>query len=229
MRSYTRQAINPGITVKGDIIIVEEHHRRAAAAIVERLLDEISQRGRRTTLAVAGESGSGKSETATAIAETLGAHGIEAAILQQDDYFVHPPRTNDRTRRANLCWVGPTEVRLDLLDEHLAAAVEGAAQITKPLVIYDEDRIVEETFEYGEAAVVVAEGTYTTMLQNIDRRIFIARNRLDTMDHRMNRGREDFDPFIEQVLEIEHGIISGHRTRADILITKDYDVGFVRL
>jgi len=215
--------------VKGDIIIVEEHHRLAAERVVSKLVEEIKGRGRRTTLTVAGESGSGKSETAQAIAEALAPHGINAAILQQDDYFVHPPRTNDLTRRANLCWVGPTEVRLDLLDEHLAAAIEGASSITKPLVIYEEDRITEETLEFGDAGVVIAEGTYTSLLENVDRRVFIARNRLDTMDHRMKRGREDFDPFIEQVLEIEHEIISAHRTRADILITRDYEVGFVRV
>ena len=215
--------------MKGDIVLVEDHHRRVAGRIVARLLDEISGRDRRTTLTVAGESGSGKSETAQAIAEALAAHGIGTAVLQQDDYFVHPPRLNDRTRRANLCWVGPTEVRLDLLDEHLRAAREGAASVTKPLIVYDDDRIHEEALDLSGARVVVAEGTYTTLLERADRRVFIARNRLDTMEHRRKRGREDFDPFIEDVLEIEHAIISGHRERADVVITKDYDVEFVTI
>jgi uridine kinase len=124
--------------------------------------------------------------------------------------------------------VGPTEVRLDLLDEHLAAAVAGAPSITKPLVIYDEDRVVEEELDLDGIDVVIAEGTYTTLLDTVDTRVFIARNRLETMEHRMKRGREDFDPFIERVLEIEHEIISQHRTRADVIITRDYDVEFPR-
>lgn len=213
--------------MRGDIIIVEEHHRRAAAQIVPRLAPAVTAKGSRYTITVAGESGSGKSETATAIAEGLGAAGLRTSILQQDDYFVHPPRTNDRTRRANLCWVGPTEVRLDLLDSHLQAATEGAASLTKPLVIYEEDRITEETLDLGDVDVVIAEGTYTSLLENVDTRVFIARNRLETMEHRMKRGREEFDPFIEQVLEIEHGIISQHRERADIVIATDYVVEFV--
>ncbi len=213
--------------MRGDIVLVEEHHRRAAGQIAERLLDEIRARIRPTTLTVAGESGSGKSETARAIADALGTHGITAAILQQDDYFVHPPRTNDRTRRANICWVGSTEVRLDLLDEHLLAAREGASTLSKPLVIYEEDHITTEEMDLGGARVIIAEGTYTSLLEHADRRVFIARNRLDTMEHRMKRGREDFDPFIEQVLEIEHEIISQHQALADVVITKDYDVEFV--
>ena len=75
----------------------------------------------------------------------------------------------------------------------------------------------------------IAEGTYTSLLQQVDRRVFIARNRLDTMEHRMKRGREDFDPFIEQVLEIEHEIISQHLALADVVITRDYDVEFVTI
>jgi uridine kinase len=212
--------------MRGDIILVEEHHRNAATEIVDRALHEIRASDRRYTMTVAGESGSGKSETAQAIAEELAKQGVVAAILQQDDYFVHPPKTNDRTRRANLCWVGPTEVRLDLLDEHLVLAREGAASLTKPLVIYEEDRIEDEEMSLDGVDVVIAEGTYTTLLEHVDCRVFIARNRLDTMEHRMKRGREAFDPFIEEVLKLEHDVISPMAERARVVITRDYDVTF---
>jgi uridine kinase len=61
----------------------------------------------------------------------------------------------------------------------------------------------------------------------VDRRVFIARNRLETMEHRMKRGREELDSFIEEVLKKEHEIISQHRGGADVVITRDYDVEFV--
>jgi uridine kinase len=80
-----------------------------------------------------------------ALADELGERGIEAAVLQQDDYYVLPPRFNDAARRANIAWVGTTEVRLDLLDEHLQAAQDGADEVVKPLVIYEDNRIDEET------------------------------------------------------------------------------------
>jgi uridine kinase len=212
--------------MKGDIILVEEHHRRAAERIVDHIAGAVEARPGRFTVTVAGESGSGKSETARAIADAFAARGVTSAVFQQDDYFVHPPRTNDRTRRANLCWVGPTEVRLDLLDEHLQAALDGAPEVRKPLVVYEEDRIDEEVMDLRDARVVIAEGTYTSLLDNVDVRVFIARNRLETMEHRMRRGREQFDPFIEEVLTIEHEIISAHGERADVVITRDYDVEF---
>jgi uridine kinase len=212
--------------VKGDIIIVEEHHYRAARKIVDKILPEIQAKRGRYTMTVGGESGSGKSETAQAIAETLQEKGVNCGIYQQDDYFVYPPKTNDATRRKDIKWVGPQEVYLDLLDEHLKAALDGKARVRKPLVIYDQDRITEETMNLEGLKVVVAEGTYTTLLNNVDKKIFIARTRLETMAARKKRGREAMDPFIESVLEIEHEIISAHKEMADIIISRDYEAKF---
>lgn len=213
--------------MKGDVVIVEDHHRRAAAAIVERIAPDILARDRRSTVAVAGESGSGKSETGQALADALNARDITAVVFGQDDYFVLPPKSNDAKRREDIGWVGSSEVRLDLLDQHLAAVRSGASTLTKPLVIYDEDRVTEEVLDLTGVQVVVAEGTYTTLLRNVDTRIFIARNRLETLDARLRRGREQFDPYIEQVLEIEHAIISPHRARADVVLSREYEVEFV--
>ncbi len=212
--------------MRGDKILIEEHHRNAAVAIAERVVERIHDADRRFTITVAGESGSGKSETAQALADALGEHGIAAVVLQQDDYYVLPPISNDRARRANIKWVGTTEVRLDLIDAHLAAARDGADSLTKPLVIYEDDRIEEETIELGDAKVVIAEGVYTSLLEQVDLRVFIARSRLETLAHREKRGREKIEPFIESVLEIEHEIISQHRARADVVINSDYSVEF---
>ena len=214
--------------MQGDIILVGEEHRRAADIIVDRLIDEIRASPRRFTMTVAGESGSGKSETGQALADALRKRGVKAVVLQQDDYYVLPPQFNDAARRANFAWVGTTEVRLDLLDAHLQAAQAGDPTIVKPLVIYSENRIDEEEISYEGVQVVIAEGVYTSQCDNVDRRVFIDRNRLETIEHRMKRGREEFDPFIEKVLKQEHEIISRHRSRADVIITRDYDVEFVQ-
>jgi uridine kinase len=215
------------VHMRGDITLVGDEHR-AAAAIVDQLIDDIRATDRRFTITVAGESGSGKSEMGRALADELAERGIEAAVLQQDDSYVLPPRFNDAARRANVAWVGTTEVRLDLLDEHLEAAQDGADEIVKPLVIYEDKRIDEETVALAGVEVVIAEGVYTSLCDDVDRRVFIARNRLETMEHRMKRGREEFDTFSEEVLVTEHEIISQHRELADVVVPKEYDVGFVQ-
>jgi uridine kinase len=213
--------------MKGDIIVLEEHHKQAASKIVPHIVEKVKAKDSRYTITVAGESGSGKSETGQAIAEELGKHGIKAVLLGQDDYFVLPPKSNDAKRREDSEWLGPhVEVRLDVLEQNLKDAIAGKSEFSKPLIDYDANAVEEETISLDGVKVVIAEGTYTSLLKNVDTKVFIARNRLDTLEHRQkrNRGNEVGDPFIENVLITEHKIIAGHQQLADFVITKEYDV-----
>ena len=213
--------------MKGDIIVLEEHHRRAAGMIVPQIVEKIKNKATRYTITVAGESGSGKSETGQAVADELEKYGLKSVLLGQDDYFVLPPKSNDAKRRTDPEWLGPhVEVKLDVLEQNLKDAINGQVAITKPLIDYHHNSVEEETISLEGVQVVIAEGTYTSLLKHVDTKIFIARNRLDTLAHRQkrNRGKEVGDPFIEQVLITEHKIIAGHKQLADFVITKDYDV-----
>lgn len=159
-----------------------------------------------------------------ALKEAFERDGFQAEVLQQDDYFVLPPKSNDARRRADISWVGTQEVRLDLLNQHLLDAKNGRLSIVKPLVIYEEDRVTEETLSYEGVDVVIVEGTYTTRCDAADRHVFIDRDYHATLPARKRRAREAFDPFIEEVLELEHQIIVEQKNRAQIVITRDYEV-----
>ena len=213
--------------MKGDVLVLQEWHRRAAREIVSYILVAIRRKRSRYTMTVAGESGSGKSETGKAIADELEKHGIRSVVLGQDDYFFLPPRSNDLRRRGDPQWLGPhVEVRLDLMEQHLVSAIQEAREITKPLVDYGSNTIQEETVSLDGIKVLIAEGTYTSLLKHVDTRIFIARTWLDTLADRQvrSRGEEAGDPFVEQVLSTEHKIIAGHQQLADFVIRKDHDV-----
>jgi len=209
--------------MRGDSIVVEQHHLKAARGIVEILLSSI-KKTKKYSLNVAGESGCGKSEIAVAVTNVLAEQGIRSVILQQDDYYVYPPKTNDHKRRQDIGWVGVQEVRLDVLDANLKAFLDGQAQIDKPLISYAEDRIDTETMAVGDAQVAIAEGTYTSLLQNLNSRVFIDRTYHDSRAHREKRNRDEAElgDFVERVLGIEHTIISAHKAKADILIGQDY-------
>jgi uridine kinase len=165
----------------GDIILIEEHHRWAAKQILQEIGPRIMVHPRRYTITVAGESGSGKSETAHAIAEELQAYRLKCFVLGQDDYFNLPPKQNDAKRRGNADWLGPhVEVNFSILQQNIDQALQGATKIVKPLIDYNASAIGEEEIDISDVQVIITEGTYTSLLKHIDTRIFIARNRMDT-------------------------------------------------
>lgn len=213
--------------MQGDTIVIEDHHHRAAISVAAKLLPEIQSFDGKYTMTVAGESGAGKSEIAVAIARHLEVSGIPTLILQQDDYFIYPPKTNDLTRRKDISWSGPQEVRLDLMSNHLEAFIDNEPSVEKPLVVYEEDRIDSEMLDMREARVAIAEGTYTSKLDHVETRVFIDRDYRDTRKHRERRNRDasELDEFIDRVLVIEHEIISADKARADIVINRDYTIG----
>jgi uridine kinase len=203
----------------GDKLVIEKHHTDRATEIYGTLADRI---GDRFVITVAGESGSGKSELASEIARLLTEGGFKAGILQQDDYFVFPPQTNHEMRRRNLEQVGIYEVKLDFLDSNLRSFKRDESPIYKPLVIYDQDRITAEELDTSGLKILIAEGTYTSLLQFADFRVFIDRDYHQTLEARKRRARDKWEPFIQDVLEREHQIISQHKALADVVIPADF-------
>ncbi len=203
----------------GDKLVITEYHRRNGEKVAQAVLEKKKIVQRALAVTVAGESGSGKSETAATTAEELGKHGLKVAILGQDDYFKLPPKSNAARREEGIDWVGSGEVRLDLMDEHLKAVKNGDKEVVKPLVFFEEDRIGEETLDISGVDIIIAEGTYTSMLEEADLRAFIDATYHHTLEHRKKRARDETEgAFIEQVLEIEHQIISKHKQRADVIL-----------
>ena len=204
--------------MKGDILVVREHHTKTAQQIFDLLRRQIKDK---YVVSVGGESGAGKSEIAVELARFLNENGIKTKIIQQDDYFVFPPKTNHEMRRRNIRQVGEYEVKLDFIEANLRSFKQGDAWIYKPLILYEEDEITTELLEVGDASVLIVEGGYTTRLNFVDKRIFIDRTYHDTEKERLERGRDKIEDFVAEVLEIEHRVISGHKSLAEIVVSKD--------
>lgn len=208
--------------------ICEEHtrkgHIRAACRIAEILLPLITGVSTRFIIAIAGESGSGKSQIASELRRQLEKAGQKSLVVQQDDYFVHPPMSNAAMRRNDLSHVGVSEVRLGFLDQNLKEIRGGCNSATKPLVVFNENLISEEVLCLADTKVVIVEGTYVMTLRNVDQYVFIDRTYVETKHGRERRAREAQDKHLERVLEIEHSIIELHRELANLIVTRHYDV-----
>lgn len=202
----------------GDGLVVKQYQWIAAAQVLDAIRERLAADGP-VAVTVAGESGAGKSEIAYCLTKLLGHEGLLSVVLSQDDYFRLPPKSNNTRRLEDISWVGPKEVQLGLLDDHLDYLKHKRNRpLTKPLVFFHENRIVSETIPAANYDVIIAEGTYTTLLRNADVRVFIDRDYHDTKEHRLERGRDADVEFVEEVLEIEHGIISQHKELADVVI-----------
>jgi len=213
--------------MKGDILLLQERHELAARAIVTDIIDQINKKGTKFIITVAGESGSGKSEIALAISNELEKYGVKSTILGQDDYFFLPPKLNSEKRREDPDWLGPhVEVNFMLLEQNILDAIKGKSEIEKPIIDYNANKIESLKLSLNGVKVVIVEGTYTSLLRHVDKKIFIARDWMKTLEDRRkrNRGNEVNDPFTEQILAVEHKIIAGHKQLADFIVSDEYKV-----
>ncbi len=179
---------------------------------------------RRRVIGVAGESGSGKSVTADVLAHLSNAAGVRTVVINQDNYFVLPPRTNHEHRCKDLAHVGPDEVQLSLIAAHVEAFRARRNGVVAPLVDYPGNRFVTQTFDFADAELLIVEGTYVLQLPDLDTRIFLEATHEETAERRRTRSRDIDEPIVAQVLAIEHEIIARQAVLADVLIDATFRI-----
>ncbi|MFQ5952768.1 MAG: glycosyltransferase [Candidatus Omnitrophota bacterium] len=213
------------LIMRGDKLLIRKHHIKAAEKLAKDLIPEILTSPTKYAITVAGESGAGKSEVAFVLSRILARKNINNILLQQDDYFRYPPKTNYRMRRSDISLVGSSEVKFSVLNKNIKDFKDPKNdRFEKPLVDFGKDKIVKETVKCNAAGVLIVEGTYTSLLKNVDRKIFLARTYKETLRARQARKRERIDRFDKRILAIEHGIIAKHGRIADIIVEKNYSV-----
>ncbi len=179
---------------------------------------------RRRVIGIAGESGSGKSVTADTLARLSNAAGVRTMVINQDNYFVLPPRTNHEHRCEDLANVGPHEVQMSLIAEHVQAFRMRRNAVVAPLVDYPGNRFVTQTYDFADIELLIVEGTYVLQLPDLDTRIFLEATHEETEERRRARNRDIDEPIVAQVLAIEHEIIAQQAVVADVLIDATFSI-----
>lgn len=207
--------INESIEIKQDYFGLS--HKIIAALEKQSLLNK-----KKAVIGICGESGSGKSVTAKCLKLTLEKSGIFSLILHMDCYFKLPPKNNHEKRKEDIAWVGVGEVKMDLWQSHINAFKSNAENLTLPVVDYEKNLFFDYQQNLEQVSVLIVEGGYAFYLEELDYKIFLEKNYKDTLEARRSRTREVYDPFVEQVLAIEHNLVSSCQHKADMSITKDY-------
>jgi uridine kinase len=235
-RAYQRSAF----TWRGDPPVIREKHKKAAKGLFPHIIGEVrhaSGAGRRVIVALAGESGAGKTEIAEYLRYLLRSEGMWGVTISGDAFFKRVPSENHRARidayaEGHLdTYLGPSEVDLEQLDSILKRAVERRVD----LISVPSDCRSLESRRYDDVPVDIrgidvlfVDLTYSLLLENVTLKIFLESDykaRIDEIRER-NLGRDpdqDF-AFILKVLEIEHSIIQGLKEKANLIVTKNYEV-----
>ncbi len=215
--------------MRGDKLLIRKYHTSLARRIEKLIKSEILSSTSRYVVTIAGESGSGKTEIAHELKRFLEKDNIKTITIHLDDYFRYPPKTNYEMRRRDISRVGSGEVNLSLLGKDIRKLKDPkTTSLKKPLSYFEEDKIKSETIKCNTVKVIIVDGTYTTLLKNADKKIFLARTYKETRKARLARKRDRIDSFDAKILKIEHGIISRHKKLADIVAGKDYKSLLVR-
>jgi uridine kinase len=206
----------------GDVLLIEDKHREAGAKIIEEIL---KRKKENFTVAISGESGTGKTELAHVIAKGLRQHGIFAKPIHIDNYYRILPleRTEWRINNGIEKVVGYGEYDWDLIYKNIDD-FKKKTYSTMPCVDLVTEQVDLLTTNFGSVDMLIIDGLYAIKTEAVDLRIFIDITYHETGKAQKLRGKEPQNEYRMKVLLQEHEMVRNLKSLANIIITKDYQV-----
>lgn len=206
----------------GDVLLITEKHLNAAKDIVKEVL---ANKKEKYIIAISGESGSGKSELAHAVAKELKTHKITAKPLHIDNYYRILPleRTQWRKDQGIEKVVGLGEYDWDTLYRNVEEFKTGSKS-TGPCVDLVTEQVDQLTTDYSEVDMLIIDGLYAVETKGIDLGVFIELTYHETKKAQMIRGKEPQNEYRARVLEREHQVVQSIKPKAHLLVNMEYNV-----
>lgn len=206
----------------GDVLLIDDKHRVAGEIIIQEIL---KRRKNKFTVAISGESGTGKTELAHVIAKGLRKHGIFAKPIHIDNYYNTLPleRTDYRQNNGIENVVGYNEYDWDTIYRNINDFKEGNKS-TMPCVDLVTEQVDTLITDFKDVDMLIIDGLYAMKTDHIDLKIFIDITYHDTGKAQLLRGKEPQNEYRMKVLLQEHKMVSSLKELADIIIKKDYNV-----
>ncbi|MBN2175661.1 MAG: hypothetical protein JW731_16140 [Bacteroidales bacterium] len=208
----------------GDILLIQDKHKKAGEEIIKRILN---LRKEKMIIGISGESGSGKSELAHVIAKGMRKHGIFAKPMHIDNFYNTDPlkRRQWRMEQGIENVVGYNEYLWDdiyrVLDDFRIGRKSEMPCVD--LVTEQIDRLITD---FSTVDMLIVDGLYAIKTEGVDLRVFIDLTYLETKEKHTKdaRGKEVMDEVRWATLGQEHKMVSALKPKADLIVTKDYEV-----
>ncbi len=206
----------------GDVLLIEDKHRKAGEKIIEEIL---KRKKENFTVAISGESGTGKTELAHVIAKGLRKHGLFAKPIHTDNYYRILPleRTEWRQKNGVDKVVGYDEYNWDQINKTVADFKEKTFS-TMPCVDLVTEQVDLLTTNFADIDMLIIDGLYAMNLKDVDLKVFIDITYHETGKAQKLRGKEPQNEYRMKVLLKEHEMVKNLKEMANIMIHKDYSV-----
>ncbi len=205
----------------GDVLLIKDKHRKASAQIFEHVKAML---GDKITIAIGGESGSGKTEIGHVLARLLKKEGTPAKVMHIDNYYKTSPEERHEWRVAHgVDSIGYTEYDWDLINQNMIEFREDKAEVIMPCIDLLTDQEDKLLTSFQGLRYMIIEGLYAVKAE-ADLRVFIDVTYHDTKKAQIARGKEKMNDWRLSVLKREHEVIRSLRPLADLIVTPDFDV-----
>jgi uridine kinase len=209
-----------------DVLLIQDKHRRVGNAIVNEILKNKKDK---FIIAISGESGSGKSELTHVIAKSLRQYDIFAKPVHLDNFFKTLPleRRAWREKHGIEKVVGIQEIDWDAVQKTVDDFKHGRTS-SMPCVDLVTEQVDTLITDFKNIDMLVLDGLYAMHTEGVDLHVFIDLTYHETKKAQTARGKEKTDENRMRTLEAEHKAVRSLRPKADLLVTKAYELEKVK-
>lgn len=210
----------------GDILVINDVHVIAAEHIAKKVIEERAKQPKwyKFIVGISGESGSGKSEIAHSLAQSLKKEHIRVKVLHTDNYYVVPPLLLSEWRKAKgIESVGMLEYDWNLIHRNIQDFKEDRESMM-PCIDIIPEQIDKLITDFKKIDILIIEGLYAIKADGIDLRIFIELTNSESNIADKAGVVKEKSEFAKSVLEKEHQNILSLKPLTDLIINKGFQV-----
>ncbi len=210
----------------GDVLLINDMHKDAAQAIFDRVIEDRDSKPERYRyiVAIAGESGSGKSELAHSLGKFLKDYHVRVKVIHTDNYYKIQPLLREEWRRnIGFDMIGHDEYDWIKIKKTIRDFKE-EQECMIPCIDLIPEQVDKLITDFSKIDLLIVDGLYAIKAPDIDMRVFIDLTFHETKINQIIRMKEALSDFRLGILEKEHEAVVSLKSLADLVVDKSYQV-----